>query len=209
MLKQLHKILRRQKYLDELLSTEGNFFPYIKSLRYVSSSFPKYLNENKNKVYASVYFNNLDCPSKKKSEVSITPEVFKGLNEYELKIVLCHENEHCKDYFDGMILNGELFDVCKLRNHVFDSILELRAVYAEQDKMYSIFKKQRETVFKNISYEFIVESENSYVISYLKLKNLVKMGQLFDYEKMTVEKHLLHFNALMKTEKIVSENLKI
>ena len=197
MLKQLRTSFERQKYLDELLIAEKNLFPYISRLNYVQRISPKNLHDG---VYAFVDAEKSDYAKKKKSEVNIMPKVFSKLSEEEFKMVLYHENKHCRDFFEGIKVGGEYLDIFRLRYSVQDMILELRAEHARQDMIYWVFKNQREAFSKDVSLEFVIESEDMYITSYFVLKNLLMVGRLSDYERQAVEKHLLNFGSWLRDE---------
>jgi len=197
MLNKLTSDLERQQYLDELLIAEKSFFPYINRLNYVRRIFPRNLHDH---VYAFIETKNSDYAKSKKSEVNIMPKIFNKLSEEEFKMVLHHENQHCRDFFEGIKIKEEGVDIFRLRYSVHYAILELRAEHARQDFLYWLFKNKRDTLFRNVSLEFIVESEEMYTSSYFELLNLFTIGLLTDYERRASEKHLLNFGSWLKEE---------
>lgn len=209
----------RQEYLNQFLDSTRDSFPYVDKVIYEQNpkmfAIMKLLEtelskkekgisiipidgEKLRRAYAYVIRDPSKFGKKQKSEVYVFPKAFDELKEDEFRIIMYHENVHCRDIFEGIKLGKENFDISRLNPYVLNELLELRAGYEELEYIFSVGMKQGESFLQKVRLSFIQEREGEYVSSYMALRNLLEQEQLSPYESNAVRKHLLHFDKWIK-----------
>ncbi|MBI2630127.1 hypothetical protein HYW76_03420 [Candidatus Pacearchaeota archaeon] len=208
---------KRQEYVNRLLKENGKLWQYAACLKYeenpkqfaIGKMIEYAMQKRDEKVtiiqidgerirnsYAYVVRDIEDFGKKKKSEVYVFPKLFDKLQKDEADIVVYHENVHCKDIFEGIILGNKKIDARKLESSL-DTILELRAGYYQLEHIFSTGMKQKKDFLKRVRLPFIQEREGEYVRAYMELKALME-NKLSEEEKMAVREHLLNFGKWIK-----------
>lgn len=202
---------KKQGYLDNYFEKRKEGFPCVNRLVYVANPEEKAIEktrewqkkykgrellvfslekENFNELHASVMYCSAEVGKSIRSDIFIFPPAFE-LDEKEFIIVMVHENRHCEDVFYGIKINEESFETAKISPRIFNKLFELRAQASQLEHLLS-------PANLGIRKNFIKNSKVNFFSHYAGLSGQLEEGNLSDYEKMAIEKHLKHFEWHMK-----------
>ncbi|MBU1136048.1 MAG: hypothetical protein ABIG37_00750 [Nanoarchaeota archaeon] len=208
---------KRQIQLDDFFEKNKGIFPHTKKLTYEESPniffIEKVIAEelfkpteglifipvDGNKIrgsYAYVIPRIENFGKKQKQDVYVFPKAFK-LKEKELEIILFHEDFHCRDVYNGIRLNNEVFEASKLKPFVLENIMELRSGFFQLEYILKKAVSRGEDFLHDVRVEFIQEREREYVKAYSNLGTLIEKGKPSDYETSAIRKHLIGFDKWM------------
>ncbi len=210
----------RREYLDGLLETKRESYPYIKSLSYVKD--PVAFGMQKEKTLKSACteaeyderIKNFDIETMKHSmtvidfyapeicnvsgkEVFVLPLAFRA-RECELGVLLQYRNGWGEDVANGIVLDGEGFDHTRMNHNLTELLISLRTTYDTLESLYETKSRDADVFHERFSDTLVESFTRAHENSYAMLKSAVDVNRfdttyhaiLSPYEEDVVKKHL-------------------
>jgi len=178
-----HKNLQ-QDYLNQLHRKNANKLDYIGELRNGTVRNNQDLNVKYNgRATFITYATEDNIGNGVKPTVYTSKRAFKRYSEGELLVLLVHENQHCRDIYEGYHVGNKQIEYERLRKPVLGMITEIKAVIAEMNYMTSELQDRGRQFYDEVRPEFIEKRMTTYDSLFSRAKSAIESQSLRVYEK--------------------------